>query len=333
MLKSINRKHHCKNISMPVAKLSIMRHKIRWQKIDQTRFHNFSQFSVSRVRSRAEKNDIWSSQWNDRDWRSNCEVSFVFLLLHLIRLYLYFHLNRLYLYFYLIRFNPRRKIAFFGSAGPAIVKVSGAIVEMKIHQIVLGNLFEVPTASRIANWESLSGFLKKIVGIQCFAKGVGKAKGQKIPHSFTLIMLLINFVASKSLTRLFWPKILPGSAITLALTLQIYFYQINCPKICLKLGHKKLHNCVWCKLRQSWGAHFTLIACIPCRALLWIRNTIQWWWCKSSIEVMMKLIITMFDIFRCDDHNVHMTSFCTILSWKGNDIRKSYKRKDQVKFD
>ena len=87
----------------------------------------------------------------------------------------------------LILFNPRRKIAFFGSAGPAIVKVSGAIVEMKIHQIVLGNLFEVPTASRIANWESLSGFLKKIVGIQCFAKGVGKAKGQKIPHSFTLI--------------------------------------------------------------------------------------------------------------------------------------------------
>ena len=35
----------------------------------------------------------------------------------------------------LILFNPRRKIAFFGSAGPAIVKVSGAIVEMKIHQM------------------------------------------------------------------------------------------------------------------------------------------------------------------------------------------------------
>ena len=89
------------------------------------------------------------------------------------------------------------------------------------------------------NCESLSGFLKKIVGIQCFAKGVGKAKGQKIPHSFTLIMLLINFVASKSLNRLFWPKILPGPAIKSTLTLQIYFYQINCPKICLKLGHKK----------------------------------------------------------------------------------------------
>ena len=163
----------------------------------------------------------------------------------------------------------------------------------------------------------------------------GSRESQRTENStlFHHNLLLINFVASKSLTRLFWPKILPGPAIKSTLTLQIYFYQINCPKICLKLAHKKIAQlCLMqapSELRGSF--HPYCLHPLPRPVLNKEYNTMM----------MMQILYWGDDEvdhhhvwhFRCDDHNVHMTSFCTILSWKGNDIRKSYKRKDQVKFD
>ena len=170
---------------MPVAKLSIMRHKIRRQK---NRPNKVSQFYpifsfTSPVQSWNERYLVISMKWSRLTiqlWGEFCislapSNPFVFV----------FPSNPFVFVFPSHPFQPQEENCLFWLrwAGNCESKWSHCRNENTSNSF--GKFIWGAHSSK--NCESLSGFLKKIVGIRCFAKGVGKAKGQKIPHSFTLI--------------------------------------------------------------------------------------------------------------------------------------------------